>query len=115
MRNSDTLPTREYYFDEGLGESLAEHVDSLKKQFEDVTVTTRRDKDGFAIVTLKKEHQFKYKLEDLENADPEEMQRIQRGHHINSRRDRSAAILVAAKATNAASGGITKGQNQCAP
>ena len=55
LRNSDTLPTREYYFDEGLGESLAEHVDSLKKRFEGITVSTRRDNDGFAIVTLKME------------------------------------------------------------
>lgn len=70
-RDSNTLPTREYYFDEGLGESLTDHIDSLKKKFEGVSVSTRRDKDGFAIVTVKMDRQFKYKLEDLENLDPE--------------------------------------------
>jgi len=43
---------REYYFDEGLGQSLQEHVNELKKNFPDIKLQTRRDRDGFAIVKM---------------------------------------------------------------
>lgn len=33
LRNSTQILEREYYFDEGLGESLNEHVETLKKNF----------------------------------------------------------------------------------
>ena len=32
----ETYREREYYFDEGLGESLNEHVKSIKEQFKNV-------------------------------------------------------------------------------
>ena len=45
---------REYYFDEGLGESLNEHIAKLRKTSggEGLEIETRRDKDGFAIVKV---------------------------------------------------------------
>jgi len=43
---------REYYFDEGLGESLNDHIKSLKDEFPDIRIQTRRDRDGLPIVKL---------------------------------------------------------------
>ena len=43
---------REYYFDEGLGQSLNEHTTELKEKFPDLTVLTRRDRDGLPIVKI---------------------------------------------------------------
>ena len=43
---------REYYFDEGLGQSLNDHIQDLKKQFSSIDIQTRRDRDGFPIVKL---------------------------------------------------------------
>lgn len=75
-RTSTTLFEREYYFDEGLGESLNDHIGSLKKQFAGVTVETRRDRDGFAIVKLSLAPKFKYNLDEILQQDPVEAQRI---------------------------------------
>lgn len=75
-RTSTTLFEREYYFDEGLGESLNDHIGSLKKQFAGVTVETRRDRDGFAILKLSLAPKFKYNLDEILQQDPAEAQRI---------------------------------------
>lgn len=61
---------REYYFDEGLGESLNEHIENLKSKFDSITVETRRDRDNLPIVKISFAHTFKYKLDDIINQDP---------------------------------------------
>jgi len=75
-RTPTTLFEREYYFDEGLGESLNDHTANLKKQFEGVTVETRRDRDGFAIVKLSLAPKFKYNLDKILQQDPAEAHKI---------------------------------------
>lgn len=65
------MQEREYYFDEGLGQSLNEHTAELKERFPDVRVFTKRDRDGYAIVKLSYKKDYKYKLDELEKMDPE--------------------------------------------
>lgn len=50
LSNPERILEKEYHFDETLGESLDDHCETLKKQYPGVTVQTRRDRDGFAIV-----------------------------------------------------------------
>lgn len=50
IQNPETVYDKEYYFDEGLGESLKEHVEDLKTRFPEVNVLVRRDRDGYPIV-----------------------------------------------------------------
>ena len=77
---------KEYYFDEGLGESLQEHIEDLKQRFPELAVETRRDRDGFAIVKTKFAPKYKYDVEkamkfDVESAQQrmkESMEDIQR-------------------------------------
>jgi hypothetical protein len=52
LRNSEQLMSREYYFDEGLGQSLNDHTAELKEKYPDMTVQTRRDRDGLPIVRI---------------------------------------------------------------
>lgn len=69
---------REYYFDEGLGQSLQEHVNELKKNFPDIKLQTRRDRDGFAIVKMTQKPKYKYNLNDIEdiiNMEPAEIKK----------------------------------------
>ena len=63
---------REYYFDEGLGQSLNEHTSQLKKEYNGIKIETRRDRDGFPIVKLSLKPTYKYNLDDIINQDPEE-------------------------------------------
>lgn len=67
---------REYYFDEGLGQSLSEHIHEVRSQYPKMTVYTRRDTDGFAIVKLSMKREYKYDLDEIVNGDPEDLQRI---------------------------------------
>jgi len=57
------LLEKEYYFDESLGESLADHTAELKKRYPAITVQTRRDRDGFAIVKTIYATEYKYNLD----------------------------------------------------
>ena len=41
---------KEYIFDEGLGQSLKEHVESIKTNFPSIEVQVRRDRDGYPVV-----------------------------------------------------------------
>jgi hypothetical protein len=50
VQNPQKLYEKEYYFDEGLGQSLKDHVDELKTTFADLQVLVRRDRDGYPIV-----------------------------------------------------------------
>lgn len=50
LNNPGMLFDKEYYFDEGLGESLKDHVEDIKSRFPEVNVQVRRDRDGYAIV-----------------------------------------------------------------
>ena len=61
---------KEYYFDEGLGESLKDHVEHIKTNYPVVEVEVRRDRDGFAIVKTKFKPKFKYDLNHIENYNP---------------------------------------------
>lgn len=67
---------KEYYFDEGLGQSLEDHVKSIKENYPVVEVETRRDRDGFAIVKTKFRPKFKYDLSMLDNHNPKETQSL---------------------------------------
>lgn len=63
----DRIFEKEYYFDEGLGESLEEHAKKLQKIIPKIQVETRRDNDGFAIVKTKLKKNYKYNLKEIEN------------------------------------------------
>jgi hypothetical protein len=71
LRNSESLHEREYYFDEGLGVTVEEHVGGLQRQFPDVSVKTLRDKDGFAIVRMTLKPQYKFELDSIKSLDAE--------------------------------------------
>jgi hypothetical protein len=73
LRNSEQLVQREYYFDEGLGQSLNEHTTDLKKKFPEITVQTRRDRDGLPLVKIVMKPKYKYNLDEILNMDPQEM------------------------------------------
>lgn len=69
IKNTKTLFEKEYYFDEGLGQSVEDHVKEIKQNFPDVQVLMRRDRDGFPIIkTLYKPH-YKYNIDDIQNID----------------------------------------------
>ena len=71
IQNPETVFDKEYYFDEGLGESLKDHVEDIKSRFPHVNVLVRRDRDGYPIVKTQYKPQYKYNLADIEkfNAD----------------------------------------------
>ena len=73
MRTSSQILNRQYYFDEGLGESLSDHILELKEKFPGVDVQTKRDNDGLAIVTMNMKPQFKYNLDEILALNPEEL------------------------------------------
>ena len=50
IQNPKRLFEKEYHFDEGLGESVKEHVEGLKSRFPDLQVLVRRDRDGYPII-----------------------------------------------------------------
>jgi len=50
METPEKILEKEYHFDEGLGQSLDDHVEELKEKYPNVTVQTRRDRDGFPVV-----------------------------------------------------------------
>lgn len=69
MDSPENLLEKEYHFDEGLGQTLDEHADELKQRFPGVTVSTRRDRDGFAIVKTTHKREYKYDLDQIESFD----------------------------------------------
>ena len=77
MRNSQSKTEREYYFDEGLGQSLKEHTEQLRMEFPDVGIETRRDRDGYAIVKLSHQKKYKYDLDALLAAEPADLRKTQ--------------------------------------
>ena len=66
------LYEKEYYLDEGLGESLQAHVERIKRDFPDVEVQTRRDRDGFAIIKTKFKPKYKYNLDEIIKYNPKD-------------------------------------------
>lgn len=68
-RNSSQILEREYYFDETLGQSLAEHTNELASQYPNVSIETRRDNDGFPIVKLSMKRQYKYNIDQIFDSD----------------------------------------------
>jgi hypothetical protein len=68
---------KEYYFDEGLGESLKDHVDDLKTRFPEIEVAVRRDREGYPIVKTTFAPRYKYDIEKAIAYNPDEaMQRV---------------------------------------
>lgn len=63
MDSPERLFEKEYHFDEGLGQSLNEHIADLKQKFPEMKVETRRDRDGFAVVKTSYKREFKYNLD----------------------------------------------------
>ena len=65
LDNPESLMEKEYHFDEGCGLSLSDHVNNLKAEYPNAKVETRRDRDGFAIVKISHEREFKYNLDQI--------------------------------------------------
>ena len=63
---------KEYHFDEGVGVSLKEHTEDLKRRYPLARVETRRDRDGFAIVKVTYKPEFKYDLDKIMAMDEQE-------------------------------------------
>jgi len=77
MDNPESLFEKEYHFDEGLGMSLADHMEKLRKEYPGATVLSRRDRDGYAIVKVQFRPEYKYNFDLLVNYDQEnEMERF---------------------------------------
>ncbi len=53
---------KEYYFDEGVGVSLDEHIKKVKENYPGARIQTRRDREGFAIVKVSHMREYKYDL-----------------------------------------------------
>ena len=70
LRNPDQFYEKEYYFDEGLGVSVMEHIEQIKANHPDVEVQTRRDRDGFAIIKTRYKPKYKYNLDDIVGNNP---------------------------------------------
>jgi hypothetical protein len=70
MASIEDLCEKEYHFDEGLGQSLKEHVREIEDNFEDMDVKVRRDRDGFAIVKTKFKPKYKYDIDKIAKFDP---------------------------------------------
>ena len=71
LQNTKQIFDKDYYFDEGLGESLKSHVDTIKERFPDIEVLVRRDRDGYPIVKTQYKPTYKYSLEDIDSFDAE--------------------------------------------
>lgn len=61
--NPESFFEKEYYFDETLGESLNDHAQALKEKYPGITVQTRRDRDGFALIKTIFAPEYKYNLD----------------------------------------------------
>ena len=72
------MQEREYYFDEGLGTSLNEHIAELKRDFPGVRIQSRRDRDGYAMIKLIFRPSYKYDLAELESLDVEAIVQAQK-------------------------------------
>lgn len=72
-QSQNNMVEKEYHFDEGVGVSLNEHVENLKKQFPTARVQTRRDRDGFAVVKLSHRPEYKYDLDEILSTDPKQL------------------------------------------
>lgn len=74
VQSPKKLYEKEYFFDEGLGETLKEHTDKLKENFPDIDVQVKRDRDGCALITTSYKPTYKYDLDKITNFDPESQQ-----------------------------------------
>ena len=70
MPHPERFLEKEYYFDEGLGQSLHDHCQELKTKWPGLQIETRRDRDGYAIVKTKYKPNYKYDLDEILNYDP---------------------------------------------
>lgn len=60
---------KEYYFDEGLGETLEDHIKNITSNYPEIQVTSRKDAEGFTIVRTQYKPKFKYDLDKVLNFD----------------------------------------------
>ena len=72
MDNPEKLFEKEFHFDEGMGVSLADHMAELRKQYPGAQVLSRRDRDGFAIIKVAFQPEYKYNIDILANFNYEE-------------------------------------------
>ena len=72
IENPEQLLEKEYHFDEGMGVSLADHMATLRKQYPNAQVLSRRDRDGYAIVKVSFKPEYKYDIETLTQFNKEE-------------------------------------------
>ena len=75
IQTPERIFEKEYTFDEGLGESLTEHVDRLKTDFPGLEILTRRDRDGYAVVKTQFKPKYKYNLDNIATFDPEDQKK----------------------------------------
>lgn len=71
-KNNKLLYNKEYIFDEGLGESVDQHVKKIKESFPNLEVTVRRDRDGYPVIKTHYQKKYKYDINELEKFNPEE-------------------------------------------
>ena len=69
LQSPSKIYDKEYYFDEGLGQNLKEHVEDLKTRFPELTILVRRDRDGYPIVKTQYIPKYKYNLDRISNFD----------------------------------------------
>ena len=72
IQHPEKMFEKEYIFDEGLGQSLKEHVESIKTNFPSIEVQVRRDRDGYPVVKTLYKPQYKYNLDEISNFNPDE-------------------------------------------
>lgn len=70
--NPESLFEKEYHFDEGLGVSVSDHMEKLRKDYPGASVMSRRDRDGFAIIKVSFTPEYKYSIDTLLNLNLEE-------------------------------------------
>lgn len=69
LEHPESIFEREYFFDETLGQSLDEHLNEMKDKFPGTQVFSRRDKEGFAVIKMTFNQEYKYNLNDIEEWD----------------------------------------------
>ena len=70
--NPESLFEKEYHFDEGLGVSLSDHMEKLRKDYPGTSVMSRRDREGFAIIKVSFKPEYKFNIDTLINLNVEE-------------------------------------------
>ncbi|CDW82520.1 UNKNOWN [Stylonychia lemnae] len=62
---------KEYYFDEGLGESVNDHIQRIQAELPDIEVSVRRDNDGYPLIKTLYRPKYKYDIDRILSFDAE--------------------------------------------